>query len=233
MTMEDIRVEGQAGRLSTINTAVIVDGQSGKEYRLPTKHEVMMAEGAEKEIPSLFEEIPFGLPEEPLPSKEALGFRVPLYGFDQWRKLFTSRQLLSIGTFVGQTRTVFDYLTETYQEGWNQAIYSYLAVNTDKLIDRSSTQCIWISTNAEKPSGSFGRFALHITWDYVEVMPWSESAGGFRATFNTYLSIFNMRYGVSSERPYALRSSATKPMGEAFDIVVTDPPIMTQFRIPT
>ncbi|MBI2505144.1 MAG: transposase [Candidatus Latescibacteria bacterium] len=40
MTMEDIRLEGQAGRLGAVNTAVVVDGQKGKEYRLPTLHEL-------------------------------------------------------------------------------------------------------------------------------------------------------------------------------------------------
>ena len=35
MMMEDIRLEGQAGRLGTVMTAVVVDGEHGKEYRLP------------------------------------------------------------------------------------------------------------------------------------------------------------------------------------------------------
>ena len=39
MTMEDIRLEGRAGRLGTVMTAVVVDGPRGKEYRLPTEHE--------------------------------------------------------------------------------------------------------------------------------------------------------------------------------------------------
>src|SRR5712691_10540142 len=94
MTMEDIRLEGQAGRLGAAMTAVVVDGPNGKEYRLPTKEEIRLAAEAERELGPLFAEIPFGLPEEQLPSKEALGFRVPLYGFDKWHKLFTPRQLL-------------------------------------------------------------------------------------------------------------------------------------------
>ena len=103
MTMEDIRLEGQAGRLGEIMTAVVVEGQKAKEYRLPVGHEIQMAKEAEKALPDIFAKIPFGLPEEPLPSKEALGFRVPLYGFDQWKKLFTPRQLLALGTFVKWT----------------------------------------------------------------------------------------------------------------------------------
>src|SRR5439155_19324369 len=49
MTMEDIRREGQAGRLGAVMTAVVVDGPDGKEYRLPTKEEIRLAAEAEKE----------------------------------------------------------------------------------------------------------------------------------------------------------------------------------------
>ena len=50
MTMEDIRLEGQAGRLGEMMTAVVVDGQKGKEYRLPADHEIEMAIEAEKAL---------------------------------------------------------------------------------------------------------------------------------------------------------------------------------------
>jgi adenine-specific DNA methylase len=71
MTMEDIRFEGQVGRLGTMMTAVVVDGKDGKEYRLPTENEIKLATEAKDELSRLFAEVPFGLPQEPLPSKEA------------------------------------------------------------------------------------------------------------------------------------------------------------------
>ena len=95
MTMSDIRYEGQSGRLGAVMTAVVVDGPKGKEYRRPTEREIEAAAVSEERLQALYADIPFGLPEEPLPSKEALGFRVPLYGFDTWRKLFTNRQLVT------------------------------------------------------------------------------------------------------------------------------------------
>ena len=39
MTMEDLRSESVAGRTATVMTSVVVDGEHGKEYRLPTKNE--------------------------------------------------------------------------------------------------------------------------------------------------------------------------------------------------
>ena len=49
-------------------TAVVVDGPKGKgkEYRLPTDHERAVAEVTEEQLEALYEDIPFGLPEEPL-----------------------------------------------------------------------------------------------------------------------------------------------------------------------
>ena len=56
-----------------------------------------MATEAAKDLSRVFAEIPFGLPEEPLPSKEALGFRVPLsapplHALTAWTALSTTRR---------------------------------------------------------------------------------------------------------------------------------------------
>ena len=67
MTMSDIRLEGRAGRLAAVMTAVVVDGVKGKEYRLPTDHERAAAEVTEAQLQSLYADIPFGLPEEQTP----------------------------------------------------------------------------------------------------------------------------------------------------------------------
>ena len=142
MTMDDIRYEGRAGRLDAIMTAVVVDGPKGKEYRLPTDHERTAADVTEAQLQTLYADIPFGLPEEPLPSKEALGFRVPLYGLDTWRKLFTNRQLLALGEFVLNIRTVVHEL-DGWPESWREALIANLALVNDRLADYSSAVCSW------------------------------------------------------------------------------------------
>ena len=102
-TMQDLRLDGRAGRLDEVMTAVVVDGPHGKEYRLPTELELQAARVEEAELDALYAEIPFGLPDEPTP-KAGVGasraFSVDGYGFDRWRTLFTNRQLLALGTFV-------------------------------------------------------------------------------------------------------------------------------------
>ncbi|HQE84795.1 MAG TPA: DUF1156 domain-containing protein, partial [Candidatus Hydrogenedentes bacterium] len=140
MMMEDIRLEGRAGRLGTANTAVVTDGPIGKEYRLPTKPEIAMAAKAQDLLPAVFAQIPFGLPDEPLPSKEALGFRVPLYGFDNWGKLFTPRQLMALGVFVKSIASSGREMADAWPTiELRDAILLYLACSLDRAVNYLST----------------------------------------------------------------------------------------------
>lgn len=114
MTMEDIRTEAKdpAKKLGAILTATVVDGPNGKEYRLPTDHELEMASETTQHIDRVFADVPYGVPDEPIAGGDALGMRVPLYGFTKWRDLFTPRQLLALGTFVREIRLAHGLMTE-------------------------------------------------------------------------------------------------------------------------
>jgi adenine-specific DNA methylase len=226
MTMEDIRLEGRAGRLGAVMTAVVVDGQNGKEYRLPTAHEIQMAEEAEKLIPNVFAKIPFGLPEEPLPSKEALGFRVPLYGFDQWHKLFTPRQLLALGTFVKWTREAKDAVAaQDYPPEWPHSIGAYLGCVVDFVINRNSLLCTW-TLSRETTRSTFARFALPITWDFVEASVLEQGSGGYAGAVDwvaRYLE-HGLIASVAAPQPKVALHSATQKSVNEYDLVLTDPP---------
>ena len=223
MTMQDIRIEGQNKRLGELMTAVVVNGPKGKEYRVPTNHERGMAAVHETRLKDLYSDIPFGLPDEPLPSKEALGFRVPLYGLDTWRKLFTNRQLLALGVFVLSTRGLMKDL-EDYPDVWREAVIANLAIVTDRLADYSSAICSW-HNSGEKLGHTFARFALPMVWDYTEVNPFSDSSGNFLGALD-WVSRF-LTHAVesadSAEKVDLLSASAIGVSGE-YDIIVTDPP---------
>ena len=178
-TMADIRFEGRAGRLGAVMTAVVVDGPKGKgkEYRLPTDHERSVAEVTEEQLQALYANIPFGLPEEPLASEDALGFRVPLYGFDTWRKLFTNRQLLALGEFIRALNKMPEQLAD-YPPEWTESLVAMCLPIISRMADRGSTLATW-TNNPEKIRSTFARFALPITWDFSESAPLSDTTGGF------------------------------------------------------
>ncbi|HEU5401039.1 MAG TPA: hypothetical protein VFU86_06755 [Terriglobales bacterium] len=226
--MEDIRQEGLKGTLSSLMTAVIVDGPEGKEYRTPTAHEIAMASMANQELERVFSTIPFGLPRDPLPSKEALGFRVPLYGFDQWQKLFTPRQLLAMGTFIAAVRKAPSAAhAAAYPDVWREAVCANLAITIDKLADYISSICTWHITG-EKMSHVFVRFALPMTWDYAELNPLSNSSGNYLGCLDWVARVSDHTLSAmhSVPPPKVRQSSAILADQDAVgvDIVLTDPP---------
>ena len=224
MTMEDIRIEGKSGKLGSLMTAVVVDGQDGKEYRRPTELELQKAADAENCLEELFAQIPFGLPEEPTPkggSGASRAFSVDGYGFDKWRKLFTPRQLLAIGTFVKWTREIHgksdNIMTEATQ--W------MLGCVLNRAINYLSTICIW-AIGASEIKQTFLRFALPITWDYAEGNPLSSVDRFFRGGVSNVARFLdgNMTLSEGMPTPHVINGSAISSHVKNVDVIVTDPP---------
>ena len=228
MTMEDIRLEGRAGRLGAVMTAVVVDGPRGKEYRLPTEHERAAAEVTEDQRHNVFADIPFGLPNEPTPkagSGASRAFSVDGYGFDTWSKLFTSRQLLALGVLVRTIREIPSLDPFPDDRDATVALVAMLTVSLDRAANYMSTLCIWEPVAAEIKQ-TFLRFALPITWDFAEGNPLASVdrlfAGGTSSVARVLDSLMPSLRGNDSSAK-VLCQSATAPI-EQHDLVVTDPP---------
>ncbi|MEW6167943.1 MAG: DUF1156 domain-containing protein [Pseudomonadota bacterium] len=231
MTAEDLRLEGQAGRLGETLTAVVTDSPAGKEYRLPTKEEVLIPQEAKAELDSTFEAIPFGLPTEPIPtgaSRQGGGspFTTPLYGLDQWHKLFTARQLNCIAAFIRATRDLRlqgEFLA--YGKEQQEAIFALLCIAIDKVADRGSSLCSW-TVGWDKIRNTFARFALPITWDFAESVPTADSSGGYPGGVEwgaQYLEHASQFAG-AAPKPTITKDSAINGRDGTFDVVLTDPP---------
>jgi len=229
MTMEDIRLEGQAGRLGECMTAVVVDGPLGKEYRLPSQLEMEVAQKAGKALERTFAEIPYGVPCEPTP-KAGVGasraFSVDGYGFDQWRKLFLPRQLVVLGTLVRAVRAIRQVAVEAgLPQEWIEAISVYLALQNDKVADYNSQVCVW-HTSRELIGHTFTRFALPITWDFVELAVMNDVGGAYAAQLDWLCRYIEHALAAASrgQAPRLDCQSATGLGAGEFDAVVTDPP---------
>ena len=229
MTMEDLRLDGRAGRLGEVMTAVVVDGPNGKEYRLPTHRERQAARVDNAELDRLYAEVPFGLLEELTPSEESLGMRIPRYGFDTWRTLFTNRQLLALGTFVREIRRLPEALADR-PKPWREANSIYAACALSKFADYSSVICSW-HNGRETLGHTFARFALPMVWDYCEVNPLSGTTGGFVTSVEWLGRVCEHLLDAVADapEPVVLNQSAAMP-GDAgatrssFDLICTDPP---------
>ena len=229
MTMEDIRLEGRAGKLGAIMTTVVMDSPGGKEYRLPTAHELEMAESAQAELARVFADVPFGLPSEQTPkggSGAARAFSVDGYGLDQWQKLFTPRQLLGLGVFVVETRKLpnqleaYGYLAQTAI-----TIASVLATVLDRIADRGSSLCSW-TVGWDKIRNTFVRYALPMNWDFAETSLIADSSGGYPGGIEWLAQYIEhaAAFAKNAPSPHILRGSATAKINGEFDVILTDPP---------
>ena len=228
MMMEDLRVAGRASQLGATITTVVVDGKKGKQYRLPSSVEIAAADAASRLVDRIFEALPFGLPTEPLPKKETLGFRVPLYGYDQWAKLFVPRQLAALGLIANTLRSVPSDLAEQYaSDEFREGIYAFLICAFDRMLDFNSMQVSWI-TSVEAIGHTFVRYALPMTWDYSESAPSNYVRGGWRMSLDAIaesLTTISSAANIVAPVPRVVCASATtvSKQGE-FDVIVTDPP---------
>ena len=237
LTMQDLRLDGRAGRLGEVMTAVVADGPHGKEYRPPTALELEAARVDEAEIEALYAELPFGVPDEPTP-KAGVGasraFSVDGYGFDKWRTLFTNRQLLALGTLVQEIRRLPEAMA-AYPDMWREAVVASLAPTISRLADRGSRLATW-TNSPEQIRNTFARFALPMMWDFVEACPLTDTGGGFIQAVEWTAEVCEHLLAATNgaPAPSVLRGSAAEPQAAAdaqtaaedpgFDLICTDPP---------
>lgn len=227
MTMEDIRVAGQAKELKETLTSVVVDGTGGKEYRVPTAHEVTAAVDAGLHVERIFAEVPFGVPNEPIVEDAKHNTWCVTYGLSTFARLFTPRQLIAIGSLIRAIRTARSEMTSgAYSTDWCNAVEGFLAMGLDRLLDRCSTLC----TPDPSPTQSgvmhvFCRFALPMTWDFIEGMTIASFSGGFSSSLEWVAKVAEHMGEMSpSVPPHVVRGSATTQNATSYDLIVTDPP---------
>ena len=224
--MDDLRLEGKAGRLGFASTTVVVSGQTGKEYRAVSPDEQSVAEQAAAAMEDVFKGVPFGMPDDPLPSEYALGMRVPKYGLTKWTDLFVPRQLLALGTLVKNVRyAVDDMRQQGYPADWAEATGSYLACVIDKVADYNSSLVAW-QPGGGKGGNTFPRWTLSMKWDFCENNVLDSDSGGWLPVLYwvTAPVLGALAQAASAaEVPHALRASALG-LDEKADLIVTDPP---------
>jgi putative DNA methylase len=227
---DDIRYAATGGNMGAVMTAVVVDGPNGKGYRRPTAIEIAAAVCSAQEVTEAFAEVPFGIPAEPIPvggSRTGGGspFTPPQYGLTQWTDIFTSRQLITLATFVKIVRKVPSALAAArYKKEWIEGVWALLAMAVDRIADRSSSITHW-DVGYEKIANTFSGFRLPISWDFSESCPTGDSTGSFSGQFEWIAKTaeHTASAGVGQIGPQVARASALTIAGE-YDAIVTDPP---------
>ncbi len=169
--------DGRAGqRLVAVVTTR--RGQRGKFYRLPTQADLDAYAAAERALAEKRERLmlEWGMdpvPNEPLPVMSGV-FNAPIYGMNTWGKLFNARQKLALITFAEKVRQAHPaMLAQGYPEDFARAVATYLAIIFNRLADKNANVVVY-NVVGEKIEHVFGRQALPMVWDYVEVNPFTD-----------------------------------------------------------
>ncbi len=229
---KEVRKQFQEGKAKQRMIAVVLHHQkrTGKTYRLATEKDLEIFREAkghlEKKRQGLFDKWGFDpVPEEPMPPKETLGFRVQRYGMLKWGDLFNSRQKLALITFVEQVRMAHEkMLAEGADEEYAKAVVSYLALGVNRLADKNSVLCRLIP-QTEAIGFTFTRQALPMLWDYIEVNP-LEHVSGWITILDEILRNIEHCCSFQNIPATVVQSSVTSlPYpDDYFDAVITDPP---------
>jgi putative DNA methylase len=180
-----VAAEGLAGRIGAIQTAVACEGNRSRIY-----------------LTADYALLPQNIPDVDLP---ALDFEFQPNPRDVWcrnfgllrpRDLFTRRQLATLSVFqdlVLSARSAVEQDSRSLgladdkiglnemgrgAQAYGEAVSVYLTFALDRAADAWSSQVTWRSS-VQASRSTFARQALPMTWDYVELNPFSESNGNW------------------------------------------------------
>jgi adenine-specific DNA methylase len=216
--VKQIKEQSKSGVLKQRIIAVIEDGENGKNYRLPTKHEIQVS----KEIP---EDIEMFRPIEQMQRNSAGGDTFS-WGYSVWGQMLSPRQLLAMQTFVNQLNLFKNQWRNNNFEldDYQKAVVTYLGIFIDRLAPILTTFGRW-DTSRENLQHPFSRQAIPMIFDYPEGNPFGDVTGSA-----TNQLVWLTRY-ISDENNLISATCNHTSSGEKsqFDkkylnAVITDPP---------
>jgi putative DNA methylase len=169
-----IKSEGVAGRMWSELLAVVTDAVGGRTYRGPTREQEEVASSAQPEWEPTY---------ELAGDKRAIW--CPLYGLDTFDKLFTRRQLVTMGAvtnLVIETGSKVHHdaiaygLIDPQAKAYAAAITMYLGIVASKATAFNNALARW-RPGEDKSAPAFGRQGIPMVWDYAEVNPFAGAGG--------------------------------------------------------
>lgn len=146
------------------------------------------------------------------------------FGFTTWSHLFTARQMLSLLSFAQQVLELAKAGVIPSPQAQKDAVLTMAALMVSRMVNFSSTLCLWNYTGGRGVVHSFSRQSLPMTWDFPESNPFYPEAAGWQASVDAMSEVL-------TELPEGLpatvvRGDAHDPpySEESFDAIVSDPP---------
>ena len=165
------------------------------------------------------------VPDEPLPPQGALGFRVQLYGMEQWGNLFTSRQALALTTLVRLVKDVEEKLADGEDRGLAIAVQTCLGLALNRLADFNSSLCVLNSVGGRGVVHTFGRQAIPMVWDFLETNPFNEVGANWESGIDAFEETIKSESVLNNQGVIINASATTYPLSDNFaQFFCSDPP---------
>ncbi|HUA14774.1 MAG TPA: DUF1156 domain-containing protein [Verrucomicrobiae bacterium] len=215
---------GGAGDSRLICVVSLLDGVSGRQYRLPTKEEECAPLVADTWLKDYEASRTDGDPRIPDGQLNHLRgfFNIVLYGMTRWGDAFNSRQLAVLLTLSKLIRIAGEQSEN--EAGFSTALEVCLALVLGRMADGNSSLARWQPTG-EKISNTFGRQALPMVWDYAEANPFCDATRSLDSMFEWIVGVIRHE-SLNPCCGRAEQASATRhPLpNDSADGVATDPP---------
>ena len=208
-----VRERARAGEMREKMTAVVAEGDRKRNFVSPTAEHVEAAARAE----------PKWRPSGRLP-EQALGFRVQRYGFTEWHKLFSNRQLTALTTFSDLMPEIRALVVEHgASSACADAVSSYLALAIGRNANNCSTFTRW-QNSGDKVAGVFARQAISMIWDFAESNPFCNATQNWMAQIEWVAKAIerlpsNVNLGECHQA-----DATTTIYADSGPVIVTDPP---------
>jgi adenine-specific DNA methylase len=195
-------------------------GEQGRHYRLPVERDYEGVRKAQERLAAILgaweRDGKKGLcpvPDEPLPPIGTLGFRVQRYGMLQWGDLFTARQKVAL----------VELARRASHESVPTDVSRALSLAVGRCSEQSSSLVRW-RTTVEAVAGTFGRQALPMMWDFVEIVATGDRASNFAAAIEWVAEVLDEWPG-SAAGQVQIADAAEYPLPDQTPpIWFTDPP---------
>ena len=212
------------GKMQESLAAIVVEGTRSKLYLAPQTGTLPSDDQLHSRLATLEEQLGFGPPDEVLQGK--LRDRLPGYGVERYRELFTPRQLVVLFTLVKNIRLAHDeMLGEGMAEDRARALTTYLAMAFGRVANSFTKFCRWENKVQITIAAIGDRQAMKMIYDFPEINPFARTAGCLQYALDN--EAYCIRYLSKVGTPaFVERGNAEKLFHDdaSFDAVITDPP---------
>jgi len=215
-------------------------GKGSLEFRIPNELDFLGIQKASNLILSELESLKLKgvIPDEEITYGQKTNELIR-YGIDQWNKLFNTRQLLTLVTYVEIINSAKEKMMIEYEPEKTEAIVTYLALVLDRCVDKNCKLGHWHSSRISAESAS-AQHSLNLMWNYPEINGtcelWNQSANAFTSDYKTLCAYFGTKQnsiafpGRENYDTKSLQITSTSADNlyhipdKSIETIVTDPP---------